>query len=153
MSPRYLEDYTEGEAIISEPFTISREELLNFARVYDPQPIHIDEAFATSDGPFHDVIASGFQTFAIAFKLFVDLGFFAGNVALGGPGMESVRWLASVFPKDTLINHVTVKEARRSKSKPDRGILGLAHDLRNQDGVTVLTYTTASMIRCRNVAA
>ena len=153
MSQRYLEDYTEGEAIISEPFTISRGELLNFARVYDRQPMHIDEAFATSDGPFHDVIASGFQTCAIAFKLFVDLGFFAGNVALGGPGMEFVRWLAPVFPDDTLTNHVTVKEARRSKSKPDRGILGLAHDLRNQDGVTVLTYTTASTIRCRNVPA
>ena len=153
MSQRHIEDYTEGEGFISEPFTISREELLNFARVYDPQPIHIDEAFATSDGPFHDVIASGFQTCAIAFKLFVDLGFFAGNVALGGPGMESVRWLAPVFPDDTLINHVTVKEARRSKSKPDCGILGLAHDLRNQNSVTVLTYTTASTIRCRNVLA
>lgn len=151
MSARYLEDYTEGEVIVCGPFTLGRAELLDFARMYDPQPMHVDEAFATTDGPFHDVIASGFQTVSICFKLFVENGFFEGDVALGGPGMDDIRWLAPVFAEDVLTNHVTIVEARRSRSKPDRGILRLGHDLRNQSGVTVVTCITASMIRCRAV--
>jgi acyl dehydratase len=153
MTQRYLEDYTDGEIIITQPFTLGRKELLDFARAYDPQPMHIDEAYAAKDGPFNDVIASGFQTVAIAFKLFAENGYFEGNVALGGPGMDEVRWLAPVFAEDTLTNHVTVLEARRSRSKPDRGILRLAHDLHNQHGVSVVTCTTASMIRCRQLPA
>ena len=149
MSPRYLEDYTAGELIISQPFKLSRSNLLSFAQFYDAQPIHIDANFASKSGPFDDIIASGFQTVAIAFKLFIDLGFCGGDVALGGPGMDSVRWLTPVFPGDTLTNHINVAKIRKSNSKPDRGILSLNHDLKNQNNVTVLTFTTASMIRCR----
>ncbi len=152
MKPRYLEDYTAGELIVSQPFLLHRSDLLRFARFYDAQPIHIDESFASHRSPFGDVIASGFQTVAIAFKLFIDLGFCGGDVALGGPGMDAVRWLIPVFPNDTLTNHVTVVGARISKSKPDRGILSLNHDLRNQNNATVLTFNTTSMIRSRNPA-
>ncbi|MBT6093855.1 MAG: MaoC family dehydratase [Rhodospirillaceae bacterium] len=151
MTQRYIEDYTVGEIIVTGSFTLKRAELMAFATTYDPQPMHIDEAFAASDGPFHDVIASGFQTLAIAFKLFVNMGYFEGDVALGGPGMNDLRWLAPVFADDTLTNHVTIVEARRSRSKPDRGILSLGHDLRNQRGDTVLTCVTASTIRCREL--
>jgi len=149
MSPRYLEDYTAGELIISQPFKLSRLNLLSFAQFYDAQPIHIDEKFASKSGPFDDIIASGFQTVAIAFKLFIDLGFCGGDVALGGPGMDSVRWLSPVFPGNTLTNYINVAKIRKSNSKPDRGILSLNHVLKNQNNVTVLTFTTASMIRCR----
>lgn len=149
MSQRYLDDYAQGEVIVSAPFTLGRDELLAFARSYDPQPMHIDEPYATTQGPFRDVIASGFQTVAIAFKLFAENGFFEGDVALGGPGMDDVRWLKPVFAGDTLTNHATIVEARRSRSKPDRGILRVAHDLRNQAGDSVVTCITVSMIRCR----
>ncbi len=120
--------------------------------MYDPQPMHIDEAYATGPGPFPDIIASGFQTVAIAFKLFAENGFFAGDVALGGPGMDEVRWLKPVFPEDVLTNHATVLEARRSRSKPDRGLIRVHHDVKNQHGDGVVTCITISMIRCRDVA-
>jgi len=152
MSPRYLEDYTAGERIVSQTFRLSRSDLLSFAHVYDAQPIHIDEKFASTSGPFDDIIASGFQTIAIAFKLFIDLGFCGGDVALGGPGMDSVRWLTPVFPGDTLTNYINVAKIRNSHSKPDRGILSLNHDLKNQNNLTVLTFTTASIIRCRETS-
>ncbi|MBT7248519.1 MAG: acyl dehydratase [Rhodospirillaceae bacterium] len=150
MIGRHLEDYAEGEVIISRPYRLGRREILAFANAYDPQPMHIDEEFAVGDGPFRDIIASGFQTVALAFKLFAEAGFFDGDVALGGPGMDEVRWLAPVYPDDMLTNHITVVEVRRSKSKPDRGILRLGHDLRNQHDVSTVTCVTASMIRTRN---
>ncbi len=153
MTTRYLEDYTEGEVIVTAPYVLSRGELIAFAKTYDPQPMHIDEAYAEGPGPFRDVIASGFQTVAICFKLFAEMGFFVGDVALGGPGMDEVRWLSPVFPEDVLTNHATVLAARRSRSKPDRGLIRVRHDLKNQSGESVVTCITISMIRCRELPA
>jgi len=153
MTTRYLEDYTDGEIIVCGSFRLEREELITFAERYDAQPMHIDEDYSQHTGPFGNVIASGFQTVAIAFKLFQEMGFFEGDVALGGPGMDEVRWLKPVFPDDVLTNHATVLEARRSRSKPDRGVIRVKHDLRNQNGDNVVTCITASMIRCRNLPA
>lgn len=153
MSGRFIEDYKAGETLVSAPYTLTRESLLGFARQYDPQSMHIDEGYARQDGPFKDVIASGFQTVAIAFKLFVETGVFDGDVALGGPGMDEVRWLQPVFPGDVLVNHAVVLEARRSRSKPDRGLLRVQHDLKNQSGDSVVTCITMSMIRAREALA
>lgn len=145
---RYLEDYAEGEVIISRPYKISRREIMTYADAYDPQPIHIDENYARL-GPFGGVIASGFQTISLAFRLFVETGYFDDGVSMGGPGMDEVRWLVPVYPGDVLTNHITVLEARRSKSKPDRGILRLGHDLRNQKGETCTTGSTVTIVRMR----
>lgn len=150
MSGRFIEDYEDGESLVSASYRLTREALIEFASEYDSQPMHVDEAFARRDGPFDDVIASGFQTVSIAFKLFVELGIFDGDVALGGPGMNDVRWLKPVFPDDVLVNHVTILEARRSASKPDRGLIRVQHDLRNQTGESVMTCITVSMIRARH---
>jgi acyl dehydratase len=149
MSGRFIEDYEVGETLVSGTYTLTRESLVRFASEYDPQPMHIDEEFARGAGPFGDVIASGFQTVAIAFKLFVETGVFDGDVALGGPGMSDVRWLKPVFAGDVLVNHATILEARRSTSKPDRGLIRVQHTLHNQSGETVVTCVTVSMIRCR----
>ncbi|MDG2205758.1 MAG: MaoC family dehydratase, partial [Alphaproteobacteria bacterium] len=145
---RYLEDYEEGEVIISRPYKISRREIMTYADAYDPQPIHIDENYARL-GPFGSVIASGFQTISLAFRLFVETGYFDDGVSMGGPGMDEVRWLVPVYPGDVLTNHITVLEARRSKSKLDRGILRLGHDLRNQKGETCTTGSTLTIVRMR----
>ncbi len=148
---RYLEDYAEGEMMISRPYTLSRREIIAFARAYDTQPIHIDEDYAATDGPFDGIIASGFQTVALAFRLFTEAGFLDGDVSFGGPGMDDVRWLAPVYPDDTLTNHITILEARRSSSKPDRGILKVGHDLRNQHGSSATTCSTVTIIRSRTI--
>ena len=153
MTGRYLEDYTEGEVIVTGSYTLSREELLTFARQYDAQEMHVDETHAAEQGPYGDVIASGFQTLAIAFKLYVDTGLFNGGIGVGGPGMDDLKWLLPVHAGDTLTNHVTIVEARRLSSKPERGVLRLGHDLRNQHGNSVLTAVTASFIKCRDMPA
>lgn len=147
-SGRYLEDYTEGEEIISRPYKISKSEIMTYAKAYDPQPIHIDENYADG-GPFSGIIASGFQTISLAFRLFVETGYFDDGVSLGGPGMDEVRWLVPVYPGDVLTNHVTVLEARPSKSKLDRGILRLGHKLQNQKGETCTTGSTVTMVKVR----
>ena len=147
---RYLEDYKEGEVIISRPYTISKPEIINYAEAYDPQPIHIDENYAEG-GPFGGVIASGFQTISLAFRLFVETGYFDDGVSMGGPGMDEVRWRVPVYPGDVLTNHITVLEARRSKSKPDRGILRLGHELRNHKGKTCTTGSTVTIVKVRPV--
>ena len=146
---RYFEEYTQGEEIISRPYTLSRIEIMTFADAYDPQPIHIDETYARTTGPFGDIIASGFQTIALAFRLFAETGYFNNGRSHGGPGMDDVRWLVPVYPDDVLLNHITVLEARRSKSKPDRGIVRLGHDLRNQNGQSCTTCSTVTIIQAR----
>ena len=145
---RYLEDYREGEIIVSVPYELSQREIIEFAELYDPQPIHIDEAYAR-EGPFGNVIASGFQTIAIAFRLFLKTGYFDDGVSMGGPGMDEVRWRVPIYPGDILTNFTTVLEARRSKSKADAGVLRLAHDLRNHKDESCTTGITVTMIRAR----
>ena len=145
---RYLEDYTEGEEFISRPYRLSKHNIISFAQTYDPQVIHIDEELAIK-GPFGDIIASGFHTIALAFRLFVEMGYFDDGVAMGGPGMDEVRWLIPVYPNDVLTNHIKVLEARRSKSKPSRGILRLAHNLYNQNRELCTTGITVTILKSR----
>ena len=129
-------------------FFISRREIMTYADTYDPQPIHIDENYARM-GPFGGVIASGFQTISLAFRLFVETGYFEDGVSMGGPGMDEVRWLLPVYPEDVLTNHIRVLETRPSKSKPDRGILRLGHELRNHKGQTCTTGSTVTIVKLR----
>ena len=145
---RYLEDYAEGEVIISRPYKISKHEIITYAEAYDPQPIHIDENYA-NHGPFGGIIASGFQTISLAFRLFVETGYVDDGVSMGGPGMDEVRWLVPVYPGDVLTNHITVLETRPSKSKSDRGILRLGHELQNHKGQTCTTGSTVTIVKLR----
>lgn len=145
---RNLEDYAAGEVIVSRSYKLSKREIMAYAEAYDPQPLHTDEIYARQ-GPFGDVIASGFQTISLAFRLFVETGYLGDGVSMGGPGMDEVRWLVPVYADDVLTNHVTVLEARRSKSKPDRGILRLGHDLRNQKEESCTTGSTLTIVRAR----
>ncbi len=147
MPGRFIEDYSVGEVIKCPSIPFPEDFIIGFAKEYDPQAIHIDKPYAET-GPFGGLIASGFQTVAASVASFIRLGYFE-DVSLAGPGMDEVRWLKPVRPGDTLTPIVTVAEARKSKSKPDRGVLRLAWDVRNQDGDTVLTMFTLTMIKAR----
>jgi acyl dehydratase len=138
---RYLEDLAPGDEIVSLGRTITEEAIINFAAQYDPQSFHIDveAAKATSYG---GLIASGFQTLAIGFRLFIDTGTIAGT-SIGSPGMDDVRWLKPVRPGDTLHTIVRVLEARPSATKPDRGIVRLLLRVLNGSGEDVLTLATS----------
>lgn len=149
MRGRYIEDYTVGEVIVAPPVAFSEDYIIGFAAEYDPQAIHTDKAYAEA-GPFGTLIASGFQTLAASFASFLRMGYFE-DVSLAGPGMDEIRWIKPVRPGDSLTPHITVADARKSRSKPDRGILTLAWDVRNQEGETVLTFSSATLIKARDV--
>jgi acyl dehydratase len=141
---RYLEDFAAGDEIVSLGRTITEEAIINFAAQYDPQSFHIDveAAKATSYG---GLIASGFQTLAIGFRLFIDTGTIAGT-SIGSPGMDDVRWVKPVRPGDTLHTIVRVLEARPSATKLDRGIVRLLVRVLNGHDEEVLTLATSVFV-------
>ena len=147
MSGRYLEDFTPGEEIVTAGRTLTEEAIVAFAALYDPQSFHID-AEAAKQSPYGGLIASGFQTLAIGFRLFIDTGVIAGT-SEGSPGMDEVRWLAPVRPGDTLRTIFRVTEVRPSSTRPHRGLLrGMMHVV-NQHGTDVLTVSTTTFITRR----
>lgn len=148
MSGRFIEDYEVGEVIVAPPVDFTEDYIIGFAQEYDPQAIHTDKAYAEA-GPFGGLIASGFQTVAACFASFLRMGFYE-EVSLAGPGMDEIRWVKPVRPGDSLTPRITVAEARKSRSKPDRGVLSLVWDVRNQHGDTVLTMSSMTMIRSRD---
>ncbi len=147
MPERYLDDFVVGETFTAAPVALAAEEIIGFARRYDPQPFHtgIDEAAATH---FGGLIASGFQTIAMGFAQWVRLGHFEG-ISMGGPAMDKVRWTTPVRPGDILHTSVCVSEVRPSRSKPDRGVLVLEFTMYNQADVTVATFEATAIIARR----
>ena len=144
MTGRYLEDFAPGDEIVSAGRTITEEAIINFAAQYDPQSFHIDVDAATKSS-YGGLIASGFQTLAIGFRLFLDTGTIAGT-SIGSPGMDEVRWTRPVRPGDTLHTVVQILETRASASKPDRGIVRMAVRVLNQKCEDVLTLSTSVFI-------
>jgi len=129
---RYLEDFTPGQVIELGSKTVSEEEILTFAREFDPQPFHIDPERAR-DSIYGGIIASGWHTLAIFMRLAVD-GFFNDTISMGSPGVNEVRWLRPVRPGDTLRARLTITEVNPSRSRPDRGTMrSLAEVFNGQD--------------------
>jgi len=136
MPPRYFEDFAEGESLELGNFSFTETEIVDFARKYDPQPMHID-AEAARNTIFGGLIASGWQTVTSYMRLVVD-GFMASSDSKGSPGIDSLRWLKPVRPGDQLSARITVLEARASNSRPDWGIVRSRGEVRNQAGELVM---------------
>jgi len=140
----YFDDFESGQQFHSKGVTITESQILDFALVYDPQPFHLDKR-AAEEGPFNGLIASGFQTLSLAFRLF-----YQANVinacSMGSPGFDELRWVRPVRPEDTLRVTATVKEMRPSKSKPDRGTLLMDYEVFNQIGEVVMTFTAIHIL-------
>lgn len=147
MHTRWFEDFTVGERFESRGATLTESQIVDFALTYDPQQMHVNAA-AAADGMFGGLIASGFQTLGLSFRLFFDLGLMEKSNIVG-PGMDEVRWLAPVRPGDTLRSVVEVLEARESRSREDRGTVRFGFAVENQRGETVLTYQALTIIRRR----
>lgn len=140
----YLEDLVLGEERHLGSATLTTEEIVAFARAYDPQPFHVDpEAAARSH--FGGIVASGWHTASIAMRLFVD-GMVGQIASLGSPGVDELRWLAPVRPGDTLSLRVTIESVTPSSSRPDRGSVRVRYDLRNQTGQPVLTMIGIGLV-------
>ena len=144
---RYFEDFRPGEVVELGSATVAREDVLAFARRYDPQPFHVDEE-AAGRSPYGGLIASGFHTAALFMRLFVD-GLLAGTASLGSPGLEDLRWTLPVRPGDTLHARYTVLEARPSRSDPGRGILRGSGEAFNQHDDLVMAFTVTNFVARR----
>ena len=139
----YFEDFPPGDVRESGARTVTREEILAFAREFDPQPFHIDEA-AAKQTIYGGLIASGWHTIAIYMRLMWD-SYLKDTASLGSPGVDEVRWLTPVRPGDTLRARFTVVDAVPSRSKPDRGIVRSLSEVFNQRGEVVMTLRGLGM--------
>ena len=127
---RYLEDFQPGEVIELGSCSIGEEEILDFARRYDPQPFHVDPERARAS-IYGGLIASGWQTCGLFMRLAVDV-VIGDSSSMGSPGLDNLRWLLPVRPGDTLRGRYTVLEVTPSRSRPDRGILKFRGEMFNQ---------------------
>lgn len=132
-----FEDIETGIVARSAPTVLTREAIVAFAQIYDPQPFHLDEA-AGAASLLGGLAASGWQTTALGMRLLYD-GWLSNVAGMGAPGVDEVRWLRPVRPGDALTLEVEVMGKRESGSRPDRGFLTLALTLRNGAGETVMT--------------
>jgi acyl dehydratase len=147
VSGRYFEEFTAGSEITSLGQTLTLESIISFATLYDPQYFHIDVEAAKSS-PYGGLIASGFQTLSIGFRLFLDTGVLAGT-SFGSPGMDELRWVQPVRPGDTLHTIARILEVRPSASKPDRGLVRAAFRVLNQRDEDVLTFSSIVFVKRR----
>ena len=143
---RHFEDYPVGAVFDLGSFSLSEDEMLGFARRYDPQTMHTDPASA-AQGPFGGLIASGWHTVAALMPLIVHN--FLPHGGLVSPGIDELRWLLPVRPDETLRAQGTVTEARRSRSRPDRGLVRSFVEVLNEAGEPVMTMRPMTFIRCR----
>jgi acyl dehydratase len=146
---RYVEDYTPGHSVTFGARTVTAEEIIAFARAYDPQAFHLSEEGGRSS-PYGGLIASGWNTAALTMRMLVDT--VVSRHGLGSPGLDELRWLKPVRPGDTLSVRVTVLETRQSRSKPDRGIVKQRTEALNQNGEVVMLWTGTILVRCRTPA-
>ncbi|MBA3056011.1 MAG: MaoC family dehydratase [Sphingomonadales bacterium] len=129
-------------------YEVTREEVIEFASKYDPQPFHLDDA-AAAQTHFGRLAASGLHTAAMMMRMMVDERL-CKTAGLGGSGMEEMRFIAPVYPGDTLGVVNTVLEKRRSKTRPERGIYYQVVEVVNQHGVVVMSHRGHGMIRVRH---
>ncbi len=147
MSELYFDDFKPGVRFESPGLTVTESEIINFALRYDPQAFHLDVG-AAKESPYGGLIASGFHTLGLSFRLFLETGAFKA-CSLGAIGIDEVRWLLPVKPGDTLRVVSEVVEAKASSSKPDRGIARIKHTTLNQRGEAVQTMVGVHILRRR----
>ena len=132
-----FEDFEPGQVYELGRKVVSDDEIIAFARQFDPQPFHLDPE-AAKDSVFGGLIASGWHTGAMWMRLYVD-SLLGGASGQGSSGIEALRWLAPVRPGDTLSGRLIVLEVTSSESHPDRGTIRIRGEMVNQDGVTVMS--------------
>ena len=129
---------------------MSQEDIIRFAREFDPQYFHTDP-LAARDSAFGGIVASGWHTTAVLMRMIVD-EFMSEAASIASPGSESISWLRPVRPGDTLFATTEIVETRRSNNKPDRGLVKALHTVTNQNDETVMTMFGLGLFRCRTLA-
>jgi len=148
---RYFEDYRVGEQVEFGSYRMTEEQIVAFARDFDPQPFHVDKD-AARQSVYGGLVASGWHTASAMMRMMVD-HFISPKTSMGSPGMDEIRWLKPVRPGDTLRVRVTVLSAKRSTTKPDRGVIDQRVEVINQHGDVVMASKGIGMYRCRTRTA
>lgn len=144
----YWEDMEVGSDRIFGHYDVTREEVLEFAHKYDPQPFHIsDEAAAKTH--FGRIAASGWHTAAMTMRVIVNALTREPQAGLGSPGVDELRWLRPVYPGDRLTVHGRIVDKTPSRSKPELGTIRTETTVTNQDDVAVMRFTSIVLMRRR----
>jgi len=145
----YFEDINVGDTAEMGSYEVTREEVIAFARKYDPQPFHLsDEAAAATH--FGRLAASGWHTAAMTMAVIVGHVTRTEQAGLGSPGVDVLRWLKPVYPGDTISVATRVIEVTPSRSKPEIGAVRSEIVVTNQDDDNVMTFTSIVLMRRRS---
>jgi acyl dehydratase len=145
---RYFEDLEIGAETDFGTYAVTREEVLEFARKYDPQPFHLSDEEAAKTH-FGRIAASGWHTAAMTMAVIARHVVERGQAGLGSPGIDELRWLRPVYPGDTLRVRGKIVDKRESRSRADMGSFRTHTTVSNQDDQPVMTFTSIVLIRRR----
>lgn len=143
----HWEDFRVGQTVSFGQMEVTKDQIIGFARQYDPRPFHVDET-AAQRTMFGGLVASGWHTCAMLMRMICD-GYLLKSASLGSSGVNEVKWLKPVRPGDVLSARYTVKEKRTLDGRPDRGICRLLYELQNQSGETVMILDWPQFFRRR----
>jgi acyl dehydratase len=144
---RYFEDYRKGDIHEFGTIAVEEDEVIAFAKKFDPQDFHTDPV-AAKDTQFGGLIASGWHTAGLMMRLYAD-HYLTKVASLASPGVDELRWIKPVRPGDTLSVKVTILDAVASRSKPDRGVVTSFIEVLNQAGEVVMSMKAVNMVAKR----
>ena len=144
---RYFEDYIAGSVHEFGSIPVEEKEVIAFARRFDPQTFHTDPEAAKKTA-FGGLIASGWHTASLMMRLFAD-NYLSKVASLGSPGVDELYWLKPVRPGDELSIRVSVLGTKRSRSRPDRGVVRSFIEVLNQDREVVMSVKAVNILLCR----
>ncbi len=151
MTLRAFEDFTEGLEIALGPYEVTKEEVIEFAHEFDPQPFHLDEEAAKAS-MLGGLSASGWHTCAMMMRMMAD-AYVLDSTSQGGPGVDFVKWRRPVRPGDTLSGTARVLSTRLSAKRPTIGLARISTELRNGRYETVLESEHTLFLLTREAAA
>jgi acyl dehydratase len=144
----YYEDLEIGAETLFGSYDVTREEVIEFAQKYDPQPFHLSDE-AAAETHFGRLAASGWHTCAMTMAVIARHVVADEQAGLGSPGVDELRWMKPVYPGDTLTVRGKIIEKTPSRSKPEIGSFRTQTIVTNQDDIPVMRFTSIVLMRRR----
>ena len=144
----FFEDFEIGLVFNTGSKKITKDEIISFAKNYDPQDFHIDENKA-KNGPFGTLVSRGFMTRGVSFTQFFETGV-VKDTGMGAWGIDELRWTFPVYPNDELKSEVKVIEKKLSSKNPNKGTVRTLHTVTNQNDKVVMTWIANFLIKTKN---